>query len=205
MELLEAIKTRRSVRKYKNEPVPRAVVEELLNDALWAPSNANKQEWHLVVVGGETRHKLGEIVKEANTYMKLKLEEDFPTKPHIVSGTLRYFEDLGGAPLVILIYVPWREQPGPGASDYEIEAWHFERKTNIEAASAVAYNITLLAHSRGLATCWMTGPTFVDDKINEFMGIEDKELVCLLPLGYPDQEPKAPPRKGDPIEWVDFE
>lgn len=206
MELLEAIKSRRSVRKYQDRTVPRQVVEELLRDALWAPSNANKQQWEIVVVGSETRQRLGELVRLANRYMKTKLEEDFPTKPHIVEGILRYFEDLGGAPLILLVYIPLRAQPDPDtAGDYELASFHFERKTNLEAAAAVGYNIALLAHDRGLATCWMTGPTFVEEQINQFLKISGKELVCLMPLGYPDQSPKAPPRKGDPIRWVDVE
>lgn len=205
MELREAIKTRRSVRKYLDRPVPREVLEPILNDALWAPSNANKQQWQVIAVAGEQREGLVEVVQNCQKYIRLKLEEDFPDKPHIVESILKYFQDFGGAPVLILVYIPRSKEPDPqAATEYEHLAYVFERRTNTESAAALAYNITLLAHEAGLATCWMTGPTYVDQKVNQYLGLEGQELICFLALGYSDQTPKAPPRKGQPISYVGF-
>ena len=51
----------------------------------------------------------------------------------------------------------------------------------------------------------MTAPKYVEDEINDFMGIKDQELVSITPIGYPDQNPPAPPRKGEKIRWIGFE
>lgn len=206
MELLEAIKGRRSVRKYQDRQVPRELLEKILEEARWAPSNANQQQWHLLVVTGPRRDELVEVIGRANRYLRLKLQENFPDKPHLVESTLAFFRDLGGAPVVVLIYIPRVEKPDPAtATDYQLAAYEFERKTNTEAAAAVTYNLTLLAYQEGLGTCWMTGPTYVEKEINELMGIEGEELIAIVPIGYPAQTPRTPPRKGNPITWVGFD
>ena len=50
MEVLEAIRTRRSIRQYQDRPVPEALVERLLAAAMSAPSARNSQPWHFVVL-----------------------------------------------------------------------------------------------------------------------------------------------------------
>ena len=49
MEIVEAIRTRRSVRKYKGDPIPEQIIRELLDLAVWAPSGMNSQNWAFVV------------------------------------------------------------------------------------------------------------------------------------------------------------
>jgi nitroreductase len=50
----------------------------------------------------------------------------------------------------------------------------------------------------------MTGPKYMEKEINELFGLTDKELVSIIPIGYPDQAPPAPPRKQDTVNWVGF-
>ena len=62
-------------------------------------------------------------------------------------------------------------------------------------------NFLLLAHEKGLATCWTSAAALVEDKINSILGIEGKDLIAAIPIGYPDQSPPVPPRKGEKIGW----
>lgn len=202
MELLEAIKSRRSIRRYKPDEIPRDVLEQLLLDAQWAPSNMNKQAWSLVAVRGQKRDQLVAVIKESVRYIREKLDAEFKDKPKVIEFTVKFFENVGGAPVIVLAYIPKIDRPD--GSEVKRAAYEFEYLTNISSAAAVVYNLTLLAHDRGLATCWMTGPTHLAERINEFLGITDRELVAVVPLGYPDQAPPVPPRKGDKIEWVGF-
>jgi nitroreductase len=78
------------------------------------------------------------------------------------------------------------------------------RLTSFMSAAALIQNILLLAKAEGLGTCWMTAPKHVEEDINEVMGIEDQELVSVIPIGYPDQKPPVPPRKGSKISWIGF-
>ena len=85
MEIIEAIRTRRSIRSYKPEPVPKEVLEELLDVCRWAPSGGNAQPWHFAVLGGtvldEIRARLAEKVKtswDGNTFRDIN--PDLPRK-----------------------------------------------------------------------------------------------------------------------------
>jgi nitroreductase len=81
------------------------------------------------------------------------------------------------------------------------------RKMNLESVCAAFTQLLLAAASEGLGTCWMTGPLNNEAELRAILAIpESKELVCLTPLGYPDEHPPAPIRK--PLEefvtWIGF-
>ncbi len=203
MDLDSIIKGRRSIRKYQLEEIPQELLEEVIETALWAPSGTNRQNWELVVVRGKERDRLLEIVSKSQEYILPYLKELFPEK--IIKISLQVFKDLGGAPVVILIYIP-KDVIGYERDSGDQERYHleFNRYNHLLSAAALIQNILLAAYSKGLGTCWMTGPKYVEKEINELLNITDKELVSIIPIGYPDQSPPAPPRKEGVIKWVGF-
>ncbi len=203
MDLDRSIKGRRSIRKYQLEEIPQELLEEVIETALWAPSGTNRQNWELVVVRGKERDRLLEIVSKSQEYILPYLKELFPEK--IIKISLQVFKDLGGAPVVILIYIP-KDVIGYERDSGDQERYHleFNRYNHLLSAAALIQNILLAAYSKGLGTCWMTGPKYVEKEINELLNITDKELVSIIPIGYPDQSPPAPPRKEGVIKWVGF-
>ena len=76
MELLEAIKSRRSIRAYKPDPVPKRVLAELLEVATRAPSGSNTQPWEFIVLTGETLGELNRAMIERLHSGKMKPEPD---------------------------------------------------------------------------------------------------------------------------------
>lgn len=197
------IKERRSIRKYQPKEIPQKLLEEVLEKALWAPSGMNKQAWELVVIRGKERDQLLKIVSKSKEHILPHLKELFPEK--IIEISLQVFKNLGGAPVVILIYIPKDvivyERDLDDQGRYHLE---FNRFNWLLSAAALTQNLLLAAHSKGLGTCWMTGPKYVEKEINELLNITDKELVSIIPIGYPDQSPPAPPRKEGVIKWVGF-
>ncbi len=190
MELKEAILGRRSIRKYKSRPVPKEVLKDIMDVAVWAPSGMNRQNWYFVVVSGDLRDKVVEICYRGYlTYIGKKVEKVFSHKPHVVKETKSFFATLGGAPVVIFAYA----EPGPESII-----------TDVQNVSAVIQNILLLAYERGLGTCWMTGPLNMEEEFNRLLGIEGKKLVALITLGYPDEKPRIPPRRGEKVEYRGF-
>ena len=190
MELKEAILGRRSIRKYKSRPVPKEVLKDIIDVAVWAPSGMNRQNWYFVVVSGDLRDKVVEICYRGYlTYIGKKVEKVFSHKPHVVKETKSFFATLGGAPVVIFAYA----EPGPESII-----------TDVQNVSAVIQNILLLAYERGLGTCWMTGPLNMEEEFNRLLGIEGKKLVALITLGYPDEKPRIPPRRGEKVEYRGF-
>ncbi len=189
MDLYEAIQGRRSVRRFRPDPVPREVIERIVEMAMWAPSGMNLQNWYLVVVSGGRKDALVQISAKGYEYIEPVLKEVFADKPPVVESTKRFFTRLGGAPVVVLAYYePTKERP----------------ETSIQTVAAAIQNLLLAAYSEGLGTCWMTGPLHVADQINEFLGIKDKTLVAVIPVGYADEDPRVPRRKPNRVVYQGF-
>ncbi len=191
MELEEAIKGRRSVRRYKPTPVSKETIMELYELASWAPSGMNRQNWFFVAVTGNCVKRVAQICHQGFLeYIGSKVSSVFSHKPEVVKETTSFFATLGGAPVVIFAY----SEPGP-ESPY----------TDVQSVSAAIQNLLLAAYEKGLGTCWMTGPLNKEEEFSKLLGVEGKKLVALITLGYPHEEPKTPKRKGIKIEFRGFQ
>ena len=188
MDLAEAIKGRRSVRKFKSQPVPRETLEKILDLALWAPSGMNRQEWFFLVVKGEKKDGLLKIFSSAFEAVRPNLEKVFADKPKIVEGMKQFFQTYGGAPVFVLGYAG---KSGSGQWD-------------TPSTALALQNLLLAAHAEGLGTVWTDGILVKEAEINALMGVEGKKLVAVVPLGYPDEAPRTPPRREERVQWVGF-
>jgi nitroreductase len=189
MDLYDAIKGRRSVRRYKPDPVPKEILERVLEMAVWAPSGMNRQNWYFVVMTGDKKDDMVNVASKSYEFVEPVLKEVFAHKPPVVEATKKFFAKLGGAPvLVVAYYSPTRERP----------------ETSVQTVAAAIQNLLLAAHAEGLGTCWMTGPVHVAEQINESLNVRDKELVAIITMGYPDESPPAPKRKPDRVVYEGF-
>ncbi|MBW1788466.1 MAG: nitroreductase family protein [Deltaproteobacteria bacterium] len=189
MELAEAIRGRRSVRKFRPDPVRKEKLESILDLAIWAPSAMNRQEWYFVVVQGDKVEEMKRIFADAFQDMKPRLEKVFADKPKIIAATKEFFETYGGAPVFIFAY---------GGKSPDGKSWD-----TLSPAVAVQ-NLQLAAYEAGLGCTWTDGIMGKEKEINEALGIKDKKLVCVLPIGYPDEVPRVPPRRDGRVEWIGF-
>jgi nitroreductase len=208
MDLKTAISTRRSVRKYKNTPVPKELVLELLEAANLAPSATNRQPWEFVVVHRSYLDRLEDTLKEAfrervagvgeevmrKAIKDLSLPEEESRDRLKALGT--FYRTMGGAPVAIGVCLPKEKDP-------------WLSKNNISDSAAAIENLLLAAWDKGLGTCWMTGPLKGRaDMIAAALGVpQDRELVALVSLGYPDHKPSMPPKKdvGQKTRWIGFD
>ena len=190
VDLYEAIKERRSVRKFKKIPVARELIEKIFDVALWAPSGMNRQNWKFFVLAGERKEELVSISSTSFQYLEPQLRELYAEKPKIIEATRRFFKRLGDAPVVVCGYF----EP---ANPADI--------TSFQNVAAAIQNLLLVAHAEGLGTCWMTGPVTVANAINRFLGVKDMTLVAIIPLGYPDETPRVPPRRPERVVYQGFE
>ncbi|MFH0844331.1 MAG: nitroreductase family protein [Pseudomonadota bacterium] len=188
MELADVIKGRRSVRRFKSDPVPREVLDHILDLAMWAPSSMNQQQWYFYVVQGEKTEELKRVFSEAFQEMKPRLEKVFSDKPRVVEATRHFFETYGGAPVIILAYA------GRGPSG----AW------DTPSVAVAVQNLLLAIHEAGLGSTWTDGIMSKEEQINRVLDITDKKLVCILPIGYPDEVPKVPPRREGRVQWIGY-
>jgi len=177
MEVMEAIKGRRSIRKYKQDPVSDEDIRFLIEAARWAPSWANTQCFECIVVRDfELRKRLAETLPGGN--------------PAAAAFTQ--------APVVI-VACAHREKSGyfKGKAVTDKGDWLM-----FDTALALQ-NLTLAAHSRGLGTVHVG--FFDAAKVKEVLHIPPAvEAVELLPLGVPDEEGQ-PPKRREPEELVFFD
>ncbi len=185
MELLELIHTRHSIPKVKPDPIPKALIEKLLSAAVQAPNHHRVRPWRFVVLQGEARDRLGEIMASSlKNRNPDALEEALAVER---SRPLR-------APLLIAVGVDKPSEP----KVLEIE--------NVCAAAAACQNLLLAAHALGLGAMWRTGPAALDAQVKAFLGFTpDQHLIGFLYIGYPDGEFKALERPSfeDRTVWMD--
>jgi nitroreductase len=195
MNVIEAIHRRRAVRKYCPDPVRKEDIHTILDAANWAPSGRNLQQWEFIVVTGKKIREMGESYQAVSE----EYTQNWDSSP--MRGSLsreefiRFAGTYGGAPVVIVVITDITDIP----------AFH---KMNIESASAAMENLLLAATSLGLGTCWMTGPLRDEKALHRILAIpDDKEIVALTPLGYPQGTPKDQPRLDPTLErkvrWIE--
>jgi nitroreductase len=188
MDLIEAIRSRRSIRKFKNRPVPKEVLQRILDHAVWAPSGMNRQEWYFIVVQGPKKEELLKIFSAVFEIVKPHLEKVFAGKPKIIEGMWEFVHTFAGAPVFVLAYA------GKGPSGQ----W------DMHSTACAIQNLLLATHMEGLGTVWTDGVLAKENEINTLMGIQDKKLVAVLPFGYPDEIPRIPPRREGRVAWIGF-
>ena len=188
MELRQSMLERRSIRKFTSRPVERALLEELLKTALWAPSGMNRQPWKFFVLEGGALERLiqfsGRMTESMDEPLRIQGFND--KMRQFVKG---YFRDLGGAKTAVVCL-------SKSADTYLAD------HANMVSSAAALYNFLLLAHEAGLATCWMTGYATEEEELLRILGVSGYKLVGVTPVGYADQVPPVPPRKGEDIIWL---
>ena len=185
MDVFEAIQTRHSQGKVKQEPVARAVIEKLLSAAVQAPNHYHVRPWRFVVLTGSAREKLGDVMSAS----QLDRKPDLPPEASAKTRGLPL-----RAPVLIAVGV---DKPSE-EKVHEIE--------NIAAVAAACQNILLAAHAEGLAVKWRTGEWARDPKVKEFLGFEpDQHLLAFLYIGYPEftAEPSPRPSFEDRTVWME--
>jgi nitroreductase len=173
MDTIEAIRTRRSVRKFSTQPIEPEKLQTVIEAVQAAPSWANMQCWRLVVVkSAETKAKISEF-----SYV----ESFFATRGYKTNPAQQALAD---APVVVVLCaVP--EQSGEMAG----QAYY------LTDSGIASENLMLAAHAVGLASVFVG--VFDEDKIGELLDIPPGvRIVGLFPLGYPLTAPTGgPPRK----------
>jgi len=196
MDLLQAIKERKSIRAFKPDPIPREKIEEILNLVIHAPSAINLQPWEFTVVMGEEKERLsrrliksyqekqiscspGNVKPLSDTFSKRGAESFELMTPYLEEMGLQFdrFINEGscnfyGAPVAIILCLDNA----------------FSKARLVDIGIALGYLI-LIAHSLGLGTCPIGLITAYEDDIKELLNIaENKDVVIGVALGYPDWE-----------------
>ena len=224
MDLIEAIRTRRSIRAFKPDPVPKKTIEEILDIARWAPSGGDVQPWYFVVLSGKVLENVkARLVEKAKTWNGTTYPDAKPDMPRT-----------GGYPP--LLAPRWQKQSAtedavlypPGTEDIEAKKLehreHMLRFFNaptviivcaedrganaIISIGAICQTICLAAVKYGLGTCLMGMTVLWPEIFRELLNIpKDRTIITSIAIGHPDL--KAPinnfQRSREPldnlVEW----
>ncbi len=184
MEFHDVLFGRRSIRKFREEPVPREVVERLIEAAFAAPIGTRDECRSFIVLTGEAKERLVAEVLEPGLARLAGLLDDCAAR-----DTVRYTQallpPLRQAPVVIAAYMDLIDR---------------DESLALPTVAAAVENLLLAAHAEGLGACWTTGSLYLAEDIREYLGLYDKQLVALIPLGYPAQSPERSPR-APRVDW----
>ena len=183
MELIEAIKSRRSIRRFLDKPVAGEIVRKLIDTAVWAPSASNEQPWGFVVI--EDRDYMRKLSEKAKAGLLSVMEQTPALQRYRALMENPDFNIFHNASVLVVIY--GRRNRGWSKHD----------------CSLAAQNLMLLAWERGLGTCWIGFAHKVCDtaEFKERHHVpEDFETAAPIVVGYPEFVPQNPvPRKEFPI------
>lgn len=194
LEFYETIRRRRSVRDFSDRPVPRALIENAIRAAGYAPSGANMQPWHFVAVGDpalKTRIRTAAEVEEKALYAHRASDEWLQALAPL--GTDEHKPFLETAPWLIAVFL----------KKFTIDE-HGERRKNYYTAESVgiACGFLLAAlHWSGLATLTHTPSPM------KFLGEvlerpEHERAFMLIVTGYPAAEATVPVISKYPLERI---
>jgi coenzyme F420-0:L-glutamate ligase / coenzyme F420-1:gamma-L-glutamate ligase len=186
--LSNAIKERRSIRKYQAKEVSKEVVKELLIAAGSAPSAHNAQPWRFLVLADAG------VKRELALAMTQAWAEDLADDDVTINKEMRKarVERSANAPVLILACLTM-----DGMQKFnDKKRQKIERDLAIQSLGAAIENLLLAAHAAGLGACWYCAPSFCKDKVREMLEIpKPVEPHAFITLGYPCECPEAPPRK----------
>jgi coenzyme F420-0:L-glutamate ligase / coenzyme F420-1:gamma-L-glutamate ligase len=182
--------TRRSIRRYQPRAVARAVVEEVLTAASWAPSAHNRQPWRFVVVS-ETAAK-NQFAAAMNAQLRVDLAADGLPAAQIERDASRSYQRLTEAPTLILLCLTMAEMDVYPDGRRQQNEWVMA----VQSVAMAGQNLLLAAHQLGLGGCWVCAPLFCPQVVQRALGLPvDWQAQGLVSLGYP-AESRVKTREG---------
>lgn len=195
-DFLQFVRCRRSIRKFRKDPLPREVLQHMIEAASWAPSASNRQDWEFTAITSPTmKERMEDIVRSCWKSILDKSQTEVIQEE--LEKYAKNFDWFSRAPVLIVVSA---KRPEAFFSHLLGEAADDVAGTEISAAMAVQ-NLMLAAHALGIGSCCMTGPLAAQEALKELLGFgQHRKIVCLVALGYPAEEPEAPLRK--PVEKI---
>lgn len=186
--VIEAIKTRRSVRSYEPKPVPREILNAVIDAGNEAPSAMNSQPWRFVVV--ESPEAKRRLLAAALPKAKMIVETVKDIDPERYEAIKKRQTELPdpiyySAPAIVFVI---------GIGTY-----------GAHSCPLACENMMLAAHALGLGSCWVGfGAMVTDDpEVRRLLELQKgDEIFGPILFGYPKITAPRPPKKGPSVKWV---
>lgn len=201
MDFVEAVKGRRSVRRFTGEPVSKEDIRGIVETATWAANASNKQMWRFLAITNQSvKEEMFRAISGAfgDLYEKAGTGEKAPGRTHYAT----FFVD---APVAIAVLVePYFTKADQlleqiGVPDAERAA--LRQYPNIQSLGAAIQVLCAAAYAKGYGTCWMTGPNLARKELEQILKVESPwGLLAIIAMGRPAETPAPRPRR--PVDEV---
>jgi len=173
MSVIEAITTRRSVPQFKPDPVPKELIQRLLDAAVWVPNHRMTEPWQFYVLGETTKRKFAEIRRDLR-----KQSLPNPDAPEVKPALQKIVDDTVKTPVVIIV-------TSRGHTDPELQ------EENYWATFGAVYAFMLAAWAEDLGTYFRTGPIRQYPLLRLMLNLEDDQrIIGVVYAGYPAVVPQ---------------
>ena len=181
MELLEAIRTRRTIKDFRPDPVPADTLDRALAAGLWAQNHKLTQPWRWTILGPETHRRLAQTFANSQT-ASLPPDTDPAERARLHAAAS---EKILSKPTLVAISQQRSTDPTQQREDYG-------------AIACALQNVQLTAWSEGLGMQWSSGKIITLPSTYDVLSIDSsrEEIVGLLFFGYPAKVPPAQPRES---------
>lgn len=178
--LLQLLQTRRSIRRYRPDPIPQDLIKQMLTAAVWAPSAHNRQPWQFAVITQDaTKHKLATAMGDK---LRTDLAADGLPPDLIEKDVSRSYQRISSAPLLILLCLSMTDM------DSYPDDWRQQNEwlMAVQSTAMAGQNLLLAAHALGLGACWMCAPLFSPEVVRQTLELPaDWQPQALITVGYP--------------------
>jgi nitroreductase len=205
MDLFDSIQGRKSIRRFKQTPVPDEDIKKILDAGRRAPSANNTQPWSFIVVKNRTVLKqMADAARQMIDRM-IPYAESEKQAQRLAAYKGNYYTFFEHAPVVIAVLMEGYDMGTDrilakmGYSSEDIK--RLRPLPGLQSVAAAIENMLLATHALGYGTCWMTGPLVAQEAFEKLLGFgKERAIAALLPVGVPDENPSDRPRK--PLEEI---
>lgn len=186
-QTLVTIYKRHSIRLFTDDPVTDVDLRTILNAANMAPSAHNQQSWRFIVITGEKKRELVELV---NTKAA-----EFPKSSSVLLRMAS--RSIASAPAVVAV-ANTGDLIEHGTKLFQMDrerAYDFFRTMEIQSSAAAVQNLLLAATSLGLASVWLGILFLIKDEVLTLLGEPKGEFMAVIPIGYAAKESKGPEKR----------
>jgi len=196
MDLVDVVRSRRSIRKFKPEKPAREVVCSLLDLARWSPSAHNAQPWRLVVVDdAEVKAKLAKKMGEVWVSDMVRDGVERTEAERVVR--LKNWSRVTSSPVVIMVCLDKR-----GVYKHaDSRRRGVDYLAAVQSVAAYVQTMLLVAHDHGFGACWACTPLFCQNSVRRVLGLpKELEPQAMIIMGFPDERPSPSSRR--PLEEI---
>ena len=174
MTIHDFLRSRRSVRCFKSDPIPDSVIEHILTTATYAPSAHNLQPWRFVVIKNlDLKPKLAKALTDK---MRLDMQAEEAAESEIEKRVTNSIRRINEAPVIILLC--------RDVTDVRVDSPE-ESIMNIQSTALAGLQLLLAAHAEGLGANWICWPIYAMKETQSALELPDNwEPQAMISVGY---------------------